>query len=75
MSYVATVNGVEVMLENGQAVVDGVVVATVKMAYKHGYHPAICVETEDGSVEWVELDASDRLLECCKAVVNLLVDA
>jgi hypothetical protein len=49
-----------------------VVVATVKMAYKHGYHPAICVETEDGSVEWVELDVSDRLLDCCKAVVNLL---
>lgn len=46
----------EITIEAGRITVNNKHVGYVNQAFKHGYHPAIKLEFEDGKTYWYEVD-------------------
>lgn len=46
-------------IENGIIKENNTFVGTAKKSFKYGYHPAVKVEIENGTVRWFELDEQD----------------
>jgi hypothetical protein len=50
-----------IRIENGDIYSGSIKVGTANKDLKHGYHPAIVVEMNDGNHKWFEMDESDLL--------------